>query len=787
MNKYALSAVIFSSLISVTSAQASPSAYIADPHYNRVKGLLSSQVSAIHLFNSSELSPSASEFVRISPDLSTLQSLETCSDVACVSSFYVRAPLPLDWTMTVSNDTPDQSLLCVNIPVSDQDRNLMAIKAASSSLKFSEGASVDCPALSQNVSGYYVGKVIHRLDTVPRPLLPSANLSYTGYGNEPLDISESFTAHRPVISLPEGKLGAFSIKNNSSQALHLTNARLASRYGTPSDLSYEFDAIVTENSDFRVEFQNTEVSPGATVSLLATYVGQSPKSIGELSFTLESADQSISESVIIPLGGAKEKGTFDQGISGAVAVPYASSGFSKSYVNLSGLIGGNSSAKFNVLNAGTTPLTISGVLSPEVVSLVSTTCTNTQPLSSCEVVVQSSLPATASLTDLVLASNGYSVPIPISLVGFEILPISSGSQHSFFATSSNGLFKAGLAGDPSLSWGVFGDGTTGSDQYLTRSSLNQSVPHHSLFSRGKSSYLINPPDNLLYSTGLNSSGSQGIGAPVATWTQSLTSNGQAISGVVKVASNFQGTTTVILLSNGTLKGAGLCGNFQLGSNCSSSTSAFVDMLLPSSDAVSDIKVGENYVCALTLAGTVFCRGGNDFHQISSGSSSLTYAWTQVATNAKSIEILNKSTVVLDQSGLVYCQGLNNVGQCGIPDVGGVDIVKGLSPVTSLENPTSTIASSFFNMWAISYNGTLTMSGPNTAGQLGTGAPTSSLKQSNSLIVAHDVHAITPGPESILIVKVSSLGAAEVFAAGHNSEGQLGLGDTSDRLILEKVF
>lgn len=197
--------------------------------------------------------------------------------------------------------------------------------------------------------------------------------------------------------------------------------------------------------------------------------------------------------------------------------------------------------------------------------------------------------------------------------------------------------------------------------------------------------------------------------------------------------------------------------------------------------------GYGSTCVLTSDGKVHACGYNGYGQLGQGDTVQRNVFTElpVLTNVTKVAAGRErytTYYALTSAGAVYAWGYNaeyqlgngNTTQANIPT-----LIAGLSGITIVD-----IIPFAYGCFAIAQNGDLYAWGVNSYGALGTGAvaganQTTPLKVSTN--VAKVITSAYDYPSSFLVKTDGTL-----WATGRNNQGQLGLGNTSDRVTWTQV-
>jgi len=142
--------------------------------------------------------------------------------------------------------------------------------------------------------------------------------------------------------------------------------------------------------------------------------------------------------------------------------------------------------------------------------------------------------------------------------------------------------------------------------------------------------------------------------------------------------------------------------------------------------VTSISAGDDHTCALTKAGPVYCWGDNTFGQFGNGQKENQYEHATLAfgtlTAVSAISAGNDYTCALTKTGFVYCMGLNSAGQLGNDDIGQDATapvqVFALSAELVLLNGVTAISAGFSHACALTKVKTVYCWGNNITSQLG---------------------------------------------------------------------
>jgi alpha-tubulin suppressor-like RCC1 family protein len=292
----------------------------------------------------------------------------------------------------------------------------------------------------------------------------------------------------------------------------------------------------------------------------------------------------------------------------------------------------------------------------------------------------------------------------------------------------------------------------------------------------------------IYGIGLNTSGQLGLGnttSPISTF--SLMRN---TTGLTPIAIACGGSHTMVLMNDasGSIYGTGVNSNGQLGlgntATPQTSLSTTTKMIIPNTVVPKAISCGTSYTLVLMTNGTIYGAGLNGNGQL--GTTNLTLQSTPVimvnTTGLLAYEIACGAThsIVLmnDASGSIYGTGLNTNGQLGL---GNLDQQTSLSPTSKMINTTGLIpmdiacGTSHTVVLMNDASGSIYGTGLNTNGQLGLGnlVQQTSLSSTSKMINTTGLKpvAISCGTATTFVL----MSNGSIYGTGLQNNGQLGLG------------
>jgi alpha-tubulin suppressor-like RCC1 family protein len=210
-------------------------------------------------------------------------------------------------------------------------------------------------------------------------------------------------------------------------------------------------------------------------------------------------------------------------------------------------------------------------------------------------------------------------------------------------------------------------------------------------------------------------------------------------------------------------------------------------LAPTAKIVS-IAAGEQHSLAVTSDGKLLVSGYNEYGQLGLGDNISQTSFQQVASlsnkNITEIAASGAQSFAIDSEGKLWASGYNGAGQLGLGD----NISQtSFQQVTSLSNRNITkISAGISHTLALDSEGKLLVAGYGYNGQLGLGNTTE-----ESLFQPVTISDLAPTAKIVSIsagflhsLVLDSEGG--LWATGGNIQGALGLNDTNDRSLFERV-
>jgi len=241
---------------------------------------------------------------------------------------------------------------------------------------------------------------------------------------------------------------------------------------------------------------------------------------------------------------------------------------------------------------------------------------------------------------------------PLLLSLSNVVAIAAGEFHSVALTSSGAVYT----------WGENGFGELGNGVNTTDTKVPGSVMTGvSAIAAGRAFTLVVKTDNTVWGWGRNNVGQLGNG----TTTTGATISPVQMTGVSGAAAVYGGElTSIIRLSDGTLKAAGENGAGQLGVSYPTDQSTAV--AISGLSGITAVAMGFNHTLALKSDGTVYAWGDNANGKLGINSITDAHTPTQI-TSLSSIQSVGSGanhSIAVDNSGLVTTWGLNTGNQLG---------------------------------------------------------------------------------------------------------------------------
>ena len=225
-------------------------------------------------------------------------------------------------------------------------------------------------------------------------------------------------------------------------------------------------------------------------------------------------------------------------------------------------------------------------------------------------------------------------------------------------------------------------------------------------------------------------------------------------------------------------------------NSSMNLDSLLDLLEQSGISVDDIKqieiaCGTNYTFILKNDGSLWACGDNDYGQLGLNTTTDKTSFTQVTPNinndVKQVACGTCHTVIIKTDGSLWGCGYNYYNQLGLSDPANKHMFVKIT--TNINNDVKQVACGDSCTFILKNDGSLWSCGYNSTGQLGLGDSTDRRTFTQvTTNINNDVKQVACGYEHTFILKNDG----SVWSCGRNSNGQLGLGDTTDRSTFTQV-
>lgn len=283
-------------------------------------------------------------------------------------------------------------------------------------------------------------------------------------------------------------------------------------------------------------------------------------------------------------------------------------------------------------------------------------------------------------------------------------------------------------------------------------------------------------DGTMWCWGDNRFGQLGLGD---TDARAMPTRVEALGATVAKAGNGAGHTCALTI-DGSLWCWGRSSNGQLGTDGGTSTTP-VKVVGPTFDRIF---LGGRHTCGQSNMSELWCWGANEKGQLGLGDRQDRPAPVKLAPLAQGVTRASAGAAhscLLTSDGLTWCFGDNELGQLGIADGG-----SRLAPAPLGGSPAlhvSQVDTGDAHSCALELDGSLWCWGNNRFGQLGLGDTEPRLVPARVDALGNDVSSAYAGGAHTCAVKTDG----SVWCWGNNQYGQLGTGDSSQRLVPTRVM
>lgn len=379
--------------------------------------------------------------------------------------------------------------------------------------------------------------------------------------------------------------------------------------------------------------------------------------------------------------------------------------------------------------------------------------------------------------------------LPAGLTAKEVVVGGLGWDVMYVLASDNQVYGAG-----SNNFGQLGmaNGDRSNKATPVKFTLPPGLTARSVATGGDNTYVL-ASDNNVYAVGRNDAGQLGIGNntnPTLTPTKMVLPYGVTAKSIA--ASYHDAGFAYVLGSDDQVYGAGYNANGQLGTgNTANQWSAVNKFVLPTGLVAMNILPGQQTGCVVASNYQLYCAGRNNYGQLGIGNTTnqttpqrfqlpagrslkkITTDTNQVE-NGPNTSIWDTISVIADD-GQVYSAGKNDVGQVGNGGSGNqltparMQIASGLRAVKLTQGNES--------LYAITSDGKLAATGWNNTYQLGDGTTTNrttpvALRLAYAPIDARLAQAVFSYANMTQVLTSDN----QVYSAGHNGYGQMGIGN-----------
>jgi alpha-tubulin suppressor-like RCC1 family protein len=296
-------------------------------------------------------------------------------------------------------------------------------------------------------------------------------------------------------------------------------------------------------------------------------------------------------------------------------------------------------------------------------------------------------------------------------------------------------------------------------------------------------------DGTIWGTGRNNFGQLGLGNTSDNIEIiQITSD---ISGCTPQSISCSDSHTMVLMKNGTIWGTGLNSNGQLGlgDTTDRNTLTRITSNIGGSTPVF-ISCGGYHTMVLMTDGTIWGTGANSYFQIYNTSDPIVTTLVQctdynilTGSTPKYFSCGEYYTIVLMTNGTIWGNGRNIYGQIGLGFTGTNSTLARLTSDISGCTPLSVSCGANHTMILMT-NGTIWGTGLNSNGQLGLGDTTdrNTLTRITSNIGRNTPKIISCGANHTMVLMTDGT----IWGTGKNNYGQLGLIDSTDRTTLTQI-
>ena len=358
----------------------------------------------------------------------------------------------------------------------------------------------------------------------------------------------------------------------------------------------------------------------------------------------------------------------------------------------------------------------------------------------------------------------------------KIVQIACGLSHVFILYSDGSVWSCGLN-----NYGQLGLGDTTNRTTFTQvtTNINNDVKQ---IACGGCCTIILKNDGSVWSCGWNGGGELGLGdsgvnTNRTTFTQVTTNVNNDVKQIACSVGFEYYSCTFIIKNDGSLWVTGSNNDGEIGLGNNSTNGTFTQVTTNINNDVKQISCGERHTFILKNDGSVWSCGNNEYGQLGLGNYNSINVFTQVTTNVnndvKEVICGHIHTFILKNDGSIWSCGYNQFGQLGL---GGTNDYSTFTQVTTnINNDVKQIACGYDHTIILKNDGSSWVTGGNVNGQLGLGDTTNRTTFTQvTTNINNDVAQIACGYRYTIILKNDG----SIWACGWNTYGQLGLGSTS---------
>jgi len=346
--------------------------------------------------------------------------------------------------------------------------------------------------------------------------------------------------------------------------------------------------------------------------------------------------------------------------------------------------------------------------------------------------------------------------------------IACGNTHTIVLMSDGTIFGTG-----NNSNGHLGTGNTTQQTSLTQMT-NSTGKTPTQIACGINHTIVLMSDGTIFGTGNNGQGSLGTGNTTqqTSLTQMTNSTGKTPLQIISGVSSYH---TIVRMTDGTSFATGINNEGQLGVGNTTQQNSLTQMNIPAGKTISQFGCGDRHTVALMSDGTIFGAGTNSNGQLGLLVSRFLSNLPTLPVGKIPFQVAcgNTHAIVLMTDGTIFGTGNNGSGQLG---TGNTTTQSSLTQMTIPVGKTPfQIASGSNHTIVLMSDGTIFSTGSNSDGQLGLGNTTNrnSLTQIN-IPVGKTPRQIACGSNHTIVLMTDGT----IFGTGRNNVYQLGIGDTS---------